>query len=217
MSTTFKSSFTFAFAACLLLFGSVAYGASFSLSPSGEIDFNAKAGATATKALTITNTTATPIYVTLSSSGSGASLFTTSSSTFLVPSYGSDSVNVSFIPVAAGFDTSRLTAKSSAGDSATATLVGHATAASFEITPEGTLVLNTQAGTTATDTLKLHNQTGSPISTTLGLSGSNASLFTLSSTSLNVAGGGTSDVMLNYTPLVAGTDSAMLTIISSAG
>jgi|GEM_PF-2206690 len=217
MATTFKGLFTFACVSCLLLWGSRAYGTSFSLSPSGEINFSAKTGATATQVLAITNTTTAPIYITLSKSGAGASFFTTSSNTFVIAPYGTDSVTLSFMPTVAGTDSATLTVASSAGDSATATLLGRATSAAFEITPEGTLVLNAQAGSTGTDTLKLHNQTNSSVSATLGLSGSNASLFTLSSTSVNVPGDSTASVRLNFLPTLAGTDSAMLTIISSTG
>ena len=111
-----------------------------------------------------------------------------------------------------------LTAVSSMGDSARDTLIGHATSAlSFEITPSGTLALNTQVGTTATDTLSVRNETDSSMSLLLSLSGSSASLFSLSASSVTVAGDSTATVMLNFLPLLAGTDTAMLTVISGAG
>lgn len=98
-------------------------------------------------------------------------------------------------------------------------LVGHATGpqGNFQVTPEGTLVLNAQMGTTETDTLRISNETTSPMSLMASLSGPNAALFSLSSSSISLRADSSTDLGLSFTPLVAGTDSAYLTLRNTAG
>lgn len=220
IATHFKTILTFACLTALLLLTSSARGASsFSISPSGEIDFNAHAGATATQNVTLTNNTAYPIALNLGYSGSGAADFTTSSSYLILPASGSQTVTVTFAPLVAGMDSAKLTAVSTTGDSATDLLVGHATTAangSFQIVQgSGPIVFNTHAGTATSSSIDIKNLTSSPLAVTLTESGSG--LFTASTPAVTIPANGTQSVTLTFNPLTAGDYSGTLMLRAANG
>ncbi|MDP4200561.1 MAG: choice-of-anchor D domain-containing protein [Bacteroidota bacterium] len=192
---------------------------SFSLSPSSEIDFTAQTGATATKTITIQNNTAYSLALTLAYSGSGAALFTTSSSYMTIGAYMSQSATITFSPIVAGLDTAKLNVVSSALDSASVLLMGHAISAGgmLQITPAGLLTLVSHVSSSTADTLNISNRSASATTVSLALSGSGAALFSVNPNSLTIAGDGSSSTVVSFSPLVSGYDSATLTAISSSG
>ena len=206
----------------LVLACSLARAASISITPTGELDFTAHSGDTATQTVTITNLTALPLYINIGLTGSGSADFTTNpTGSVQIAGYGTQSIKVNFAPgMGTGYDTATLMVTSSAMDTLRSMLVGHATETTtpnLQITPEGTQVLNAHIGSSATDTIRLRNETNSSLGVTAALSGTSSALFTLSSTSLSLMGDSSGVVRVTFTPLVTGTDTAFLTLRSAMG
>ena len=203
----------------ILLTNSAHAANSFTLTPSGEIDFTTRAGTTASQSVSIYNTTNSPIVLALAVVGTGSGSFSISGSNSLtLAAYATQNVTLNFTPLTTGTMQAALGVTSLTGDTATASLVGHATgniSTSFQLTPNGALVFNTNPGVATTDSLTITNTTSSPITVGLSTSGSNA--FTLGSSSVNLAANGSQKIGVNFTPTAAGDLTGTLTVRSSNG
>ena len=211
--------YLFLMIAAFVLLTSASHAATISISPAGQLNFTAANGDTATQSVTVTNLSALPLYITTNIVGSNSTNFGTSlMNPVQLMGYGSQTIRVSFMPTTTtGYDSAMLRVVSTLGDTLLSTLVGQAVNSSFQVTPQGTIVLNAQTGTTATDTLRLRNLGSSALILTPSLSGSNLSLFSVSSNSVSLMGDSTSALVVRFTPLVAGTDTAYLTLRSMSG
>ncbi len=91
-------------------------------------------------------------------------------------------------------------------------------ATSFSIVPNSSeLNFNTRAGVADTQSITINNLTSYPLTLYTTVTGSGSSMFNAGTTPVIIAGNGSTTAKIVYSPMVAGTNNATLTIYSLAG
>ena len=194
-----------------------------SLSPTSLTFANQSVGATsAAQTVTLSNTGNAALSITsLALTGSNASDFAqTNTCGSSVAASANCTITVTFKPSASGSRTASVSITDNAsGSPQTVSLSGTGTAALASLSPTSLAFGNQSLGvTSAAQTLTLSNTGNATLSiTSLGLTGTNASDFDQSNTcGSSLAAGANCTIVVMFTPSVAGTEAASLSIADNS-
>ena len=194
-----------------------------SLSPTSLPFGNQSVGVTsAAQTVTLSNTGTASLSITsLTLTGTNASDFTQSNTCgSSLAAGGNCTISVTFTPSASGSRTASVSvADSASGSPQTVSLSGTGTAALVSLSPTSLPFGNQSVGATSTaQTVTLSNTGNAALSiTSLALTGTNASDFAQSNTcGSSLAAGANCTIAVMFTPSIAGTEAASLSIADNA-